>query len=73
MSQPDFITVTYGKRQFEKISCTIYKFTTDFLDQNKGRPLPTTRQEVDWHWQQQVMSAYPQNNNPTRIFLLEQV
>lgn len=73
MSQPDFITVVYGKRQFEKIGCTIYKFTMDFLHRNEGRSLSTTRQEVDWHWQQQIMSAYPQNDDPMRIFLLEQV
>ena len=73
MSQPDFTLVTYEKGQFEETDCTINKFTTDFLNRNEGRPLPTTRQEVNWHWEQQIMKTYPKNDDPMRMFFLEQV
>lgn len=73
MSEPEFKTITYGKLQFEKRRSTIYNFTKDFLHRNQERPLPTTRQEVNWHWEQQIMNTYPKNDDPMRVLLLEQV
>lgn len=73
MSGYEFVIVTHGKKQFETLGNTIYKFTIDFLEQNKKRSLPVTRQEVNWHWEQQVMRVYPRSDDSTRVFLLDQV
>lgn len=73
MPEHKFVIVAYGRTHFEKYGNTIYKFTIDFLAQNKERPLPVTRQEVNWHWEQQIMRVYPRSDDPMRVFLLEQV
>lgn len=72
MSDPKMNVVKWGKKHFE-LGSTIYKFTSDFLNRNQGRRLPPTRQEVNLHWTWQVMNAYPNSDDPMRIFLLEQV
>ncbi|CAD6574775.1 MAG: hypothetical protein ASARMPRED_006903 [Alectoria sarmentosa] len=73
MPEPGFVIIQYGKKQFEKFGCTIYKFSKDFLHRNGARRLPVTRQEVNWHWEQQIMKTYSKSDDPMRVFLLEQV
>lgn len=52
---------------------TLVDFTPAFLNVNRGRTKAPTRQEVDWHWEDQVMKSYPDSDDRIRIFLLEQV
>lgn len=52
---------------------TLVDFTQRFLNNNRHRMKPPTRQEVNWHWEEQIMICYPDSDNETRIFLLEQV
>lgn len=72
MSDPKMKIVKCSKEQFEH-GVNIHRFTSDFLNRNPGRRLPPTRQEVNLHWEWQVMNAYPNSDDPKRIFLLDQV
>lgn len=73
MSTLMIIRVDYSQRNFEALHRTIVDFAVDFLNANRERTKPPTRQEVDWHWEEQVMRSYPDSENNLRVFLLEQV
>lgn len=72
MSDPKLVTVKYGKKQFE-LGLTLYNFTFQILGRNEHRRLPLIRPEIELHWSWQIMSTYPNSDDPMRIFLLEQV
>ena len=69
----NIVRVRYGKSQFEEHQLTLVDFTADFLNVNRRRTKPPTRQEVEWHWEEQVMKTYPDSDDEKRTFLLEQV
>lgn len=73
MSAMDIVRVNYRELQFEGLSKTLVDFTAEFLNVNRRRVKAPTRQEVDRHWDEQVMKSYPDSDHKMRIFLHEQV
>ena len=73
MSTTNFICVNWGEQHFERLHLILVDFTPEFLNINRKRTKSSIRQEVDWHWEEQVMKSYPNSDDKMRIFLLEQV
>lgn len=73
MSNMNIVRVRYAKPQLEEQHLTLVDFTPAFLNANRTRIKPLTRQEVEWHWEEQVMKTYPDSDDERRVFFLEQV